>query len=182
MVVYCFPRVGELLASRWNEIDLNKALWTIPASHTKLKREHLVPLPFQMVAILRFLYEFEQGSIYRRLLMDNKYVFPTFLPRKQKEASLSEAALLKALNMIVVAGANDGVIIPSSTVHGFRHTASTFLHGMGFNTLVIEKQMAHLDPNKIRAIYNSYEYLDERREMLQKYADYLDTLRVGYKG
>ena len=86
--------------------------------------------------------------------------------------------MLKALKVLCWEAAKEGRVIPATTVHGFRHTASTLLHGMGENTLWIEKQLAHLDPNKIRAVYNSYEFLDERRGMMQRYADYLDALKA----
>ena len=62
-------------------------------------------------------------------------------------------------------------------MHGFRSTASTLLNGMGWNPDVIEAQLAHKEPNKIHAAYNRNEYLDQRREMMQAWADYLDKLR-----
>ena len=165
----CFPRAGELLAATWAEIDLDAALWTIPAAHTKRKREHLVPLPRQAVKVLTDLQQFERQEIYTSTRdISRRYVFPAPLGR----SALTEAALLKALKTLAAHGG-----APLSTIHGFRHTASTLLHSRGENTLHIEKQLAHLDPNRIRAVYNKYEFLDERRVMLQRYADYLDTLK-----
>ena len=89
----------------------------------------------------------------------------------RKPTAMTEAALLKALRGLSEKGA------PASTLHGFRHAASTILHSRGENTLHIEKQLAHLDPNRIRAVYNKYEFLDERRAMLQRYADFIDELK-----
>jgi len=64
------------------------------------------------------------------------------------------------------------------TPHGFRHMASTLLHELGYSSLLIEKQLAHADRNKIRAVYNHAEYLPERRKMMQEWADYLDHLKA----
>ena len=175
----CFVRVGELLAARWSEIDLAAALWIIPADHTKRKREHAVPLARQAVAVLRQLKEYERIHVYLdRDDLSKLFVFPAKRPRTSANTPITEAAMLKALKVLCWKAAKEGRVIPATTVHGFRHTASTLLHGMGENTLWIEKQLAHLDPNKIRAVYNSYEFLDERRGMMQRYADYLDALKA----
>ena len=175
----CFVRVGELLAARWSEIDLDTALWIIPADHTKRKREHAVPLARQAVAVLCQLKEYERIHVYSgRDDLSKLFVFPAQRPRTSANTPITEAAMLKALKVLCWEAAKEGRVIPATTVHGFRHTASTLLHGMGENTLWIEKQLAHLDPNKIRAVYNSYEFLDERRGMMQRYADYLDALKA----
>lgn len=177
--VLCFVRVGELLAATWGEVDLDAALWTIPAAHTKRRREHLVPLSRQAVTILRELREYERDRVYSaRGDLLRLFVFPARHPRTRDNAPITEAAMLKALKVLCWEAAKRGEVVPASTVHGFRHTASTLLHGMGENTLHIEKQLSHLDPNAIRAVYNSYEFLDERRGMMQRYADYLDTLKA----
>lgn len=174
----CFVRVGELLAAKWGEIDLDAALWVIPADHTKRKREHAVPLARQAVAILRALKEYERNHVYSgKGDLSGLFVFPAQRPRLSDNAPISEAAMLKALKVLCWEAAKEGKSIPATTVHGFRHTASTLLHSRGENSLWIEKQLAHLDPNKIRAVYNSYEFLDERRGMMQRYADYLDGLK-----
>ena len=68
------------------------------------------------------------------------------------------------------------------TVHGFRAMASTLLHELGFDSDLIEKQLAHADRNQIRARYNHADFLDQRRKMLQAWADYLDQLRAGNGG
>lgn len=175
----CFTRVGELLAAKWGEIDLDAAVWTIPAEHTKRKREHLVPLARQAVGILRFLQAYEMATIYSATGdIKTKYVFPAKRPRISANTPITEAAMLKALKVLCWEAAKEGRVIPATTVHGFRHTASTLLHSRGENSLWIEKQLAHLDPNKIRAVYNSYEYIDERRGMMQRWADYLDVLKA----
>ena len=175
----CFTRVGELLASTWSEIDLDSALWVIPAEHTKRRRELTVPLARQAVAILRGLRDYELATVYAGVGdIASKYVYPARRPRLRDNAPITEAALLKALKVLCWEAAKEGRTVPATTVHGFRHTASTLLHSRGENSLWIEKQLAHLDPNKIRAVYNSYEYIDERRGMMQRWADYLDALKA----
>ena len=167
----CFVRAGELLASQWREFDLDAALWTIPAAHTKRRREHIVPLSRQAVEIMTALLEYERATLYS--YKQDTSALAVF-PAPRGRFALTEAALLKALKTLAAQGS------PSSTIHGFRHTASTILHSRGENTLHIEKQLAHLDPNRIRAVYNKYEFIEERRAMLQRYADYLDTLKTLY--
>lgn len=82
----------------------------------------------------------------------------------------SEAALLRVLDRI---SKRSGGKIPKVTIHGFRHTASTVLYSQGYNTLWIESALAHVDENRIRGVYNSYEFLKERRKMLCDYAKWL---------
>ncbi|WP_276956636.1 tyrosine-type recombinase/integrase [Jonquetella anthropi] len=178
VTAYCFVRVGELLSSKWEEMDLENALWTIPAEHTKRRREHIVPLARQVVAILRELKKCELETVYANVNnIPGRYVFPSKRPRISTNTSITESAMLRALKVMCWDAAKNGEAMPATTLHGFRHTASTFLHDRGENTLWIEKQLAHLDPNKIRAVYNSAEYLDERRGMMQRYADFLDSLK-----
>lgn len=173
IISMCFPRVGELLMARWSDIDFAKALWTIPAANTKKRRDHLVPLPRQAVQVLSHLRSYEEATLYRgRHDIARLPVCPSF---RQAAAFGIRPITQSWLITILRRWYRDGA--PEMSVHGFRHTASTFLHAHGENTLWIEKQLAHLDPNKIRAVYNRYEFLEERRAMLQRYADWIDTLR-----
>lgn len=175
VTAYCFPRVGELLASTWSEIDFNGALWTIPAEHTKRNRELLVPLPHQIVNLLHELKGYLQSCLYTKVDISKKRVFPAQRPTSGRtgDVAITEGAMLMLLRRIN----RRNPYIPRVTIHGFRHTASTLLHEHGENTLWVEAQMAHLDPNKVRQTYNSAEYLDERRGMMQRYADFLDSLK-----
>lgn len=151
LLAYVFPRESEALKSTPDEFDFKSNLWTVPAEHTKLKREHVIPLPSQVVAFLRPYVESRSGC---------DLVFP-----------MTRYALAEALKTTAKRAG-----IPHTTLHGFRHTASTILYGQNFNTMWIESALSHVDSNRIRGIYNSYEFLDERRAMLQSYADYLDQL------
>lgn len=115
-----------------------------------------MPLPKQAIELLESLKPFTGHY---------EYVFYNI----SKNQPLSEAAASKAMQRL----GYSGIMTP----HGFRHMASTRLNEMNFNKDWIEAQLAHKDPNTTRATYNKAQYLDHRRQMLQEWADYLDTLR-----
>jgi integrase len=150
-------RPGELRNAPWSEIDLDNALWTIPAARMKMRRPHLVPLPKQAVAILRELQPFT-----------GRFDF-VFAGRNDPKRPMSENTINKCLADMGYKGRQTG--------HGFRHMLSTELNGKGYNKDWIERQLAHGDNNEIRATYNHAHYLDQRRGMMQWWADYLDSLK-----
>jgi len=155
-------RSGEVRGMRWDEIDLNaKApLWRIPAERMKMANEHLVPLSRQAVAILERMHK-PSG--------DGALVFPS--PSKPKEPLTANALLMALWRM----GYAKGEI----TMHGFRATFSTTLNELGHNPDVIERALAHLPADKVRAAYHRAQYLDERRKLLQGWADMIDGKRSG---
>lgn len=155
-----FVRPGELRAAEWSEIDLDAGEWRIAAHRTKMRRPHLVPLARQGVDILR---EIEP------LTGRGRYVFPS--PRSVLRP-LSDNAITAALRRIGYTG-------EQMSWHGFRAMASTLLNELGFAPDVIELQLAHQERNEVRAAYNRAQRLDERRKMMQGWADYLDGLRAG---
>jgi integrase len=155
-----FVRPGELRGAEWAEIDLDAAEWRIAAHRTKMRRPHLVPLAKQAVAILR---EIEP------LTGRNRYVFPS--PRSTQRP-LSDNAITAALRRIGYAG-------EQMSWHGFRAMASTLLNELGLSPDVIELQLAHQERNEVRAAYNRAQRLEERRKMMQAWADYLERLRTG---
>ena len=157
-----FVRPGELRKAEWQEIDLEAALWTIPSEKMKMKRPHLVPLSSQAVEIFKDIYPLTGHGL---------YVFPSIRTDKRP---MSENTLNVALRRL-------GYSKDEMTAHGFRTTASTLLHEMGWKSEVIETQLAHRDRNKIRGIYNKAQYLDERRDMMQAWADYLGGLKADAK-
>lgn len=169
MVVRCalrflaltFVRPGELRAAEWNEFDMERRIWTIPAHKMKKRREHIVPLSTQALAVLR-----DVRATAPRL--NSPVVFQSV--RLRSDRGLSENTLLVALRSL---GYGQGTM----TAHGFRAMASSLLNGLGYNPDVIERQLAHIEGNKIRAAYHRTEYLEERTAMMQAYADYLDSLR-----
>lgn len=165
LLPHVFVRPGELRGARWNEIDFKKALWTIPPERRKLRHAskgdaepHLVPLSAQAVAMLKDL---------RPVTEKSGFLFPSELDRTRP---MSDGALNKALRTL---GFGDEAV-----AHGFRHTASTLLHELGFESQWIERQLSHVDSNVIRGTYNRARFLDERRNMMQSWSDHLDRLRL----
>jgi len=157
---YLFVRPGELRHAEWNEINLEAAQWRIPAEKMKMGRLHLVPLSRQVVAILHDLMQ---------LTGRGKYLFPSV---RSTVRPMSENTVNAALRRM---GFEKGEICG----HGFRGMASTILHEQGWNTDVIERQLAHVEGNKVKGAYNHAEHLPERVKLMQAWADYLDGLRTG---
>lgn len=153
-----FLRPRELRHAEWTEIDLDAYEWKISADKMKMRRPHIVPLSFQSVDILR---EIEP------LTGDGKYVFPSI---RSTARPMSENTVVGGLRRM-------GFTKEEMCAHGFRSMASTLLHENGWASHLIELQLAHADKNSIRAAYNHAEHLDERRKMMQWWADYLDELR-----
>ncbi len=144
-------RTIELRMARWDEFDLENATWEIPAERMKMRRPHLVPLPAQAVS---WLYQL------KAMTGNYRYVFPG---RNDPSKPMSEAAINQLIKRIGYKGQLTG--------HGFRHMMSTILHEQGFNSAWIEMQLAHADKNTIRGTYNHAQYFDDRKHMLQWYAD-----------
>lgn len=154
LLLLTFVRTRELRGAEWKEIDWEKAQWRIPAEKMKMKEEHIVPLAVQSIKVLR---ELEIISGHRQYLFPNEHNPSTFM---------SENTMLYALYRM---GYHS-----RATGHGFRSTASTILNEHEFRGDVIERQLAHGERNRVRAAYNYAQYLTERREMMQWWADYLD--------
>jgi len=152
-------RPGELRGGCWDEVDLDTATWTIPAARMKMRRDHVIPLPAQAVELLN-----EQSALtgHRTLLFSN---------RDKPLLPISENTMGVAINRMGYKG--------RQTAHGFRHLLSTALNERGYNRDWIERQLSHGDDNAIRAVYNKAEYVDQRRDMMQTWADHLDALRRG---
>lgn len=151
-------RPGELRKAEWSEFDFEKQLWNVPKERMKMKRPHMVPLSSQVIALLNQL---------RPITSISGLLFPG---RNDPKKPMSDMALTVLVRRIGYAGRVTG--------HGFRHTMSTILHEQGFNSAWIELQLAHVDKNSIRGTYNHAQYLDGRRDMMQWYADYLDSLKA----
>ncbi|WP_342620820.1 integrase arm-type DNA-binding domain-containing protein [Rhodoferax sp. GW822-FHT02A01] len=156
-----FLRPGELRTAEWAEMDLDAAEWRIPASKMKMKVDHLVPLSKQAVEILRDIHP---------VTGHGRYVFPSL---RTGERPMSENTINAALRGM-------GYAKEVHSAHGFRATARTIMDEvLGERVDLIEHQLSHAvkDPNG-RA-YNRTAHLPARREMMQRWADYLDKLRVG---
>jgi integrase len=160
---YTFVRPGELRKAEWPELALEKDKneWRIPSEKMKMKRAHVVPLSYQAVSL------FERM---RDISGHGRYVFPSARTRSGSRP-MSDVALVAALRAMGYSG-------EEMTAHGVRHTASTLLNESGMWSVdAIERQLAHVDRNQVRAVYNAAEYLPERRKMMQWWADYLDELK-----
>jgi integrase len=155
LMILTFARTTELRGARWTEfenLEGNEPLWRIPAERMKMKREHIVPLAPQAMALLREL---------RALPSSEKS--PFLFPSASREGIMSNNTMLYALYRM---GYHD-----RATVHGFRAMASSSLNEMGFRPDVIERQLAHQEQNAVRAAYNRAEYLSERRAMMNHWAN-----------
>jgi len=158
LLAQTFVRTNELIGAEWPEFDLDNALWVIPAGRMKMRSEHIVPLSTQALTVLQQLKEIACGS---------RYVLPGRNPSKP----MSNNTMLFALYRLGYKGKMTG--------HGFRAVASTILNETGFNPDVIERQLAHCERNEVRGAYNRAEYLQERKRMMQYWADYLDKIEAG---
>jgi integrase len=155
LLALTFVRTNELRSAAWKEIDLDKAEWTIPAERMKTKAPHHVPLARQAVEAFRQL---------KALNGQRELVFPGRRPTQP----MSKNTILFALYRL---GYHSRM-----TAHGFRAIASTALNELGYRPDVIERQLAHAEKNAVRAAYHRSQYLEERKAMMQQWADHLDAL------
>lgn len=153
-----FVRPGELRHAEWSEIDFDAAEWRIDGSKMKMRVQHIVPLSKQSLNII---------SELRPLTGRGKYLFPSI---RSSQRAMSENTITGALRRL-------GYTKDEMTGHGFRSMASTLLNEQGWNRDAIERQLAHAERSSVRAAYNYAEYLPERKNMMQAWADYLDSLK-----
>ena len=152
-----FQRPGEIRTMLWSDIDLDEKEWRPYISKTDF--HHIVPLSNQAVAIIEEIKPLTHRSV---------YVFPS---SRGDGRPMSDNTIRTALKTL---GYKSDVM----TAHGFRTTASTLLNEQGWNPDAIERQLAHTPRDQVRAAYNRAQYLDERRRMMQEWADYLDNLKI----
>ena len=155
---FIFVRPGELRTTKWADIDIDHAEWKFTVLKTKM--EHLVPLSRQALEILREIHPLTGGG---------KYVFPGI----RSGRPISDMTLNRALQTMGYDTATE------MTAHGFRAMARTLLaERLHFPAEVIEHQLAHRVPDTLGTAYNRTKFLDDRRRMMQSWADYLDGLRT----
>lgn len=159
-IALTFARPGEVRGATWDEIDLQNAAWRIDATRTKMRRVHEVPLSRQAIAVL------EET---RRVARQSKLVFPSI---RSNARPLSENGMNAALRRL-------GFTQDEMTAHGFRSSASSILNERGFRSDVVEAALGHQDQNEIRRAYNRASYWPERVELMQWWADHLDSLKAG---
>lgn len=155
LLILCMVRKSELIEARWEEIDFERAEWAIPGERMKKDKPHLVPLSRQALAMFEELRDLASGS---------EWVFPSRGDLKRPIAKSTLNVAVRALD----------VDVRDFVIHDFRRTASTHLHEQGFNSDWIEKALAH-ERQGVRGVYNRAEYLAQRRQMLQWWADFVDS-------
>ena len=165
LLVLTFVRSGELRGAMWHEFDLDDKMWRIPSDRMKMSNEHLVPLSRQALEVL------EQIKP-----LSGKYnlLFPS---ERSRDKPMSDNTMRRAIFKMGYDGTHSGK--SKAVPHGFRATASSILNETGFNPDAIERQLGHKESNSVRAAYTHHaRYIDERREMMQWWADYLDAMRA----
>ncbi|CAE6767260.1 Prophage integrase IntA [Paraburkholderia nemoris] len=153
LMLLTFVRKNEIVQARWDEFDLDNAVWTIPADRMKMRDPHVVPLSRQALAALEQLKPLSSGSA---------YLFPS-LSSNLKPMGMSTPNVVFARM-----GYGDRF-----TPHGIRATASTWLNNRGVRADVIERQLAHVERNRVRAAYNRADYWPERVPAMQLWADFV---------
>jgi len=158
VTAHTFQRSGDIRAMRWSDINFDKALWTFDVSKTK--QSHIVPLSVQVVALLK-----RQRELCHA---DSPYVFHCFKSRTRPLSENAVRSMLRAMGY-----GNDQV-----TPHGFRATARTILDEVLLERIdLIENQLAHAVRDPLGRAYNRTSHLPERIAMMQRWSDYLDSLR-----
>ena len=152
-------RPGEIRGARWDEVDMDAAMWTIPAERMKMRQEHRIPLSSQALELLQSMQALSGGR---------ELVFPSpFYPSKP----LSENTFNSAMARMGYKNL--------ATAHGFRALFSTVANETGWRPDVIERQLAHKERNEVRAAYHRSTYMAERTKLLQWWADYLEGCKTG---
>lgn len=157
--LHTMVRPGEAAGARWDEIDLDKEEWEIPAERMKKKRPHVIPLSPQAIDILNML---------KPISGHREFVFPSDVSPRKPASSQTANMALKRMGF-------KGVLVS----HGLRALASTTLNEQGFDPDVIEAALAHADSNDIRAAYNRAEYLERRKVMLQWWSQHIEQAGRG---
>ncbi len=156
LLILTFVRSGEIRGAKWDEIDFDKALWRIPADRMKMKTEHLVPLSKQSINILRQIHKITGHNMFG-------LIFPS---KKEPNKIMSENTFLRAIEVLGYKG--------KTVAHGFRSTASTILNENGFESVWIERQLAHEERDQVKAIYDHSQHIEKRRIMMQWWGDYIE--------
>jgi len=167
-----FQRPGEIRQAQWSEIDFDEKVWRISAEKMKMRRAHIVPLSKQAIAVLK-----EQQLETAQLNTD--WVFPSQVRPKKPMSDGTVNTALKRLGF-------DGYTV----AHGFRALARTTIREeLGYDSEVIEKQLAHKTRNPLGEAYDRTQFLPQRKKMMQEWADYLDiaatsgkVIKANFKG
>lgn len=167
LILLTLVRKGELIHATWDEVDFEKALWSIPKERMKASKAHNIYLSQQALDILIALRTCAGGS---------RYLIPS---RYDADKCMSNATLNRVTQLIAERAKTNSLPLEPFTVHDLRRTGSTILNELGFNSDWIEKCLAHEDGRSSRGVYNKAEYAEQRRHMLQEWADMIDAWVAG---
>ncbi|MFM0039296.1 tyrosine-type recombinase/integrase [Paraburkholderia strydomiana] len=163
LILLTMVRKSELIQATWDEVDFEAATWTIPKQRMKGRKPHMIYLSRQVLDIFVALNICAAGS---------KFVLPS---RYNADRCMSNATLNRVTQLVVERAKIAGLALEPFTVHDLRRTGSTLLNEVGFNRDWIEKCLAHEEGRSSRSIYNKAEYAEQRRHMLQEWADMVDA-------
>ncbi len=162
LIMLTFVRTSELIEAKWKEFDFKECIWIVPAERMKMRKPHIIPLSKQVLSILHRLKEYSEHR---------EYIFPS---QRDPRSHMSNNTILVALDRMGYRGQHTG--------HGFRALAmSTIKEKLGYRHEVIDRQLAHAHKSQIDAAYDRAKFLDERKKMMQDWADYLDKIATGDK-
>lgn len=167
LILLTLVRKSELIHATWDEVDFEKALWSIPKERMKASKAHNIYLSQQALDIMIALRTCAGGS---------RYLIPS---RYDADKCMSNATLNRVTQLIVERAKANNLPLDPFTVHDLRRTGSTILNELGFNSDWIEKCLAHEDGRSSRGVYNKAEYAEQRRHMLQEWADMIDAWSAG---
>jgi integrase len=168
LLIFTFTRSGEIRGATWDEFDFKKSIWKIPAERMKMGTEHLVPLSKQALSVLVKVQEISGIE---------KLLFPM---KSNRNKPMSDNTMRCAMRRMGYDGEHESK--SKATPHGFRANASSILNEKGFNPDAIERQLSHMERNSVRAAYIHHaRYKEERTEMMQWWADYLDKANFNHK-
>ena len=153
-LLHTMVRPNEAAGTSWEEIDFDMRVWNVPWPRMKTKKPHVVPLSDQAMSILESM---------KAISGDKKFVFPSAIYPSKSIDRQTANAVLKRIGY-------SGKLV----AHGFRSIASTYLNESGFNPDIIEAALAHVDANEVRAAYNRTDYLEQRRDLMNSWSNFID--------
>ncbi len=159
LLILTFVRSGELRGAKWEEIDIEGQVWRVPGERMKMGADHIVPLCSQALGVLDEVKGLSRGSGY------------LFQSDRSRSRPMSENAMSYLMKRMGYQG--------KATPHGFRAVASTILNETGFDPDWIERQLAHVERNKVRAAYHRAEYLEDRRKMMDWWGSFIEATEKG---
>jgi integrase len=167
LILLTLVRKGELIGGTWDEVNFEAGIWTIPKERMKARRPHNVYLPRQAIEILTAL---------KSCAGTSRYILPS---RHNPAAHIAPGSLNRLTQSVVLQAKSRKLPLEDFTLHDLRRTGSTILNEVGFNGDWIEKCLAHEQGHSSRGVYNKAQYAEQRRHMLQEWANMIDAWVAG---